>query len=182
MSTDPFVAAVLDDAPRQEPNLAPGVRMPPAHAWRADRPGDLADGQPRGLLLGSPGPNVGYALSLVHRVRGRLQLAPHEQLENALAVVGEVAMKRAASYGRAPVSADVECAALALGYLGDAPEEFRAWRAAVVDDAAHDYGVRRALCDAVPLDALRLVPSALELRSMEVREQVRSGLADVDAH
>ena len=35
---------------------------------------------------------------------------PHEHLDDAEAVVGAVAMKRAASYGRAPVTADVECA------------------------------------------------------------------------
>jgi hypothetical protein len=37
---NPFVAPTLEDAPRQEPNLAPGVRMPAAKSWRADRPGD----------------------------------------------------------------------------------------------------------------------------------------------
>ena len=48
MPTDPFVPPNLDDEPRQEPNLAPGVHMPPAKSWRADRPGDLEAGQPTG--------------------------------------------------------------------------------------------------------------------------------------
>ena len=64
MPTDPFVAPTLDDAPRQQPNLAPGVRYPPAKRWYADRPGDLEAGQPTGEFLGRPGPNVGYALTL----------------------------------------------------------------------------------------------------------------------
>jgi len=173
MPTDPFVAPALDDAPRQVQNLAPGVRMPPARAWRADRPGDLHGGQPTGELLGSPGPNVGYALTLVERARDRIALAPHEHLADAEAAVGELAMKRAASYGRAPVMADVECAMLVLGYQGGVDPDFAAWRTAAVHDAAHEYPRRRAICDAVDLDALRLVPSALERRVAEVRVHLR---------
>ena len=37
----------------------PGSHMPPSGSWRADRPGDLGAIQPKGALLGSPGPNVG---------------------------------------------------------------------------------------------------------------------------
>ena len=48
MPTDPFVAPTVDEEPRQEPNLAPGVQMPPSKAWRADRPADLTGGQPAG--------------------------------------------------------------------------------------------------------------------------------------
>jgi hypothetical protein len=158
VATDPFVAPELDDLPRQLPNLAPGVRIPPARSWHADRPGDLEAGQPTGALLGRPGPNVGYALSLVARVRDQLALAPHESLDDAVAVVSELAMKRAASFGRAPVLHDVEGAAKLLGYLGDADPEFAAWRAQVVHGADHDYGVRRAVVDAVPDAVLRLPP------------------------
>ena len=75
MPTDPFVAPTVDEEPRQEPNLAPGVQMPPAHAWRADRPGDLVGGQPEGALFGSPGPNIGYALTLAERMRDRLVIS-----------------------------------------------------------------------------------------------------------
>ena len=60
--TDPYVPTQRDGEPRQEPNFAPGVHMPPAKAWRADRPGDLGAIQPKGAFLGSPGPNVGFAL------------------------------------------------------------------------------------------------------------------------
>ena len=55
MPTDPFVPSNLDDVPRQEPNLAPGVHMPPAKSWRADRPGDLEAGQPTGAPPRTPG-------------------------------------------------------------------------------------------------------------------------------
>src|SRR5438270_6939806 len=102
MPTDPFVSPELEDQPRQEPNLAPGVHLPAANAWKADRPGDLVAGQPTGDLLGRPGPNVGYAVLLVERLRDSVELAPHEHLDDALAVVAELAMKRAASFGRGP--------------------------------------------------------------------------------
>ena len=175
MSTDPFVAPDLDEAPRQEQNVAPGVTLPAAVAWHPGRPGDeVAIGQPHGLLLGSPGPNVGYALALVHRASDRFALAPHEHTEDAAAVVGDLGMRRAASYGRAPVMPDIECAMLAFGYQGGCAPDFAEWRATVVEGAAHEYARRRELCDAVPLDALRLAPSALSSRVEDVRHEVRA--------
>ncbi len=173
MSAEPFVATTLDGAPRQEQNLAPGVHYPPARSWRADRPGDLPGGQPTGELLGSPGPNIGYALSLIARARDRMALAPHEHFEDAAAVVGELAMKRAASYGRAPVMADVECAMLTLGYQGGVDPDFAKWRVHAVDGAHENYPRRRALCDAADLDALRLAPAALSPRTPEIRATLR---------
>jgi hypothetical protein len=170
MATDPYVATTLDGAPREEQNLAPGVHYPPARPWHADRPGDLRGQQPTGELLGSPGPNIGYALSLIARARDRMALAPHEHVEDAVAVVGEMAMKRAASYGRAPVMTDVECAMLILGYQGGVDPAFAKWRVHAVEGAHEDYPRRRALCDAVDLDALRLAPTALAPRATEIRE------------
>lgn len=174
MPTDPFVEPGLDDLPRQQRNLAPGVHLPPARAWTPDRPGDeVALGQPRGDLLGSPGPNIGYALTLAARIESQLALAPHEHRADALAVVAELAMKRAASYGRAPVGPDLECAALVLGYLGGCPPELAKWRAVVVEGAHHSYERRRAVCDAVDVDVIRLAPSALSSRLAAVRDEVR---------
>jgi hypothetical protein len=158
MPTDPFVATELEDRPRQEPNLAPGVHLPAAHGWKADRPGDLVAGQPTGDLLGRPGPNVGYAVMLAGRLRDAVQLAPHEHLADALAVIAEVAMKRSASFGRAPTMPDVEVAATLLGYKGDVDDAFAAWRAEMLHGADHEYGVRRAFVDAVPDAVLRLPP------------------------
>jgi hypothetical protein len=170
MPTDPFVADRLDDEPRQLPNLSPGVTLPPARGWRADRPGDLVDGiQPRGALLGSPGPNIGYALLLTRRVAETFVRSPVEHGEDVEAVVAALAMKRAASFGRAPVAADIECAALVLGYTGSPSAEFVELRAEAVDDAHHDYEAVRTICDAVPLEMLRLAPSALAARAGEVQ-------------
>ena len=159
MPTDPFVSPELTDLPRQETNLAPGVHLPAAKGWRADRPGDLVAGQPTGTLLGRPGPNVGYALTLADRLRDAVTLAPHESAaRRARRSIAELGMKRAASFGRAPTMADVEVAATLLGYLGEVDADFAAWRATTVHGADHEYGVRRAIVDAVPDAVLRLPP------------------------
>ena len=182
MAADPFVAPELDDRPRQAQNLAPGVSMPPARPWVADRPGDLAFfGQPRGPLVGFPGPNIGYALHLAARLAPRLALAPGERLDDAVAVVSELAMKRAASYGRAPVLPDLEATASLLGYLGGCDPDDAVWRAHAVAGAGHDYPVRRAICDAVDLDILRLAPPVLSGRVLDVRAQVRAAWHPGDA-
>ena len=176
MPTDPFVAPELDDRPRQETNLAPGVHLPAAHTWKADRPGDLVAGQPTGDLLGRPGPNVGYAVTLTARRRDSVRLAPHEHLADALAVIAELAMKRAASYGRAPTMPDVDAAASLLGYQGECGDAFAAWRRDAVHGADHDYGVRRALVDAVPDAVLRLPPKVPALLD-EFRGELQQSLS-----
>ena len=156
MPTDPFVYGGTQEAPRNEPTLPPGVVLPPSREWRADRPGDLVDGvQPVGDLFGSPGPNVGFALRLVHRASGDFVLAPTEHREDAEAAVAAVAMKRASSFGRAPIRADVDRAAALLGYRGGADADFVAWRVGAVAGAHHEYGATRAVADAVPIDELR---------------------------
>jgi hypothetical protein len=168
--TDPFVPATLDGEPRQEPNLAPGSHMPPSRSWRADRPGDLGALQPKGALLGSPGPNVGYALTLANRARDRLRLEPHESGEDAVAVIAALGMKRAATFGRAPTINDVDFAMELLGYLGDATDDVKAWRPDVVREAGHDYVVRRAVVDTVSASLLRLPISELPEHLAAVRE------------
>jgi hypothetical protein len=159
--TDPFVAPDLDDRPRQQQNLPPGLGYPPARSWRANRPGDVDVSQPGGTLRGRPGPNVGYAYTLAERARDRFKLGPHEHLDDAISVAAEIAMKRAAAFGRAPVIGDVELAMALLGYDGSADDAFAEWRARVVHGAAHDYPTRRALVDAVPDSLLARVGSTL---------------------
>ncbi len=169
MPTDPYVPQRLEDEPRQLPNLAPGVVIPPAESWRAQRPGDLAAGQPDGVLLGRPGPNIGYALTLVNRWRDRFRLAPLEHEDDAAAVVAEIAMKRAALFGRAPVATDVEVAMDLLGYADELPPDVAQRRAHVVHGAGHDYYRRRAIVDRIPDDVLKLAPTQLAARIGEIR-------------
>ncbi len=173
MPTDPFVTARLDGRPRQQQNFAPGVHMPAAQAWRADRPGD--GGTADGPLAGTPGPNVGFALALARRARDRFRLEPGEHSGDAVAVVAELAMKRGASLGRAPSKLDVDFAIELLGYAGAAPEDVRRWRPRLVRGAAHDYVVRRAIADTVSASLLRLPLSELPDQLAAVREALEQG-------
>jgi hypothetical protein len=179
--TDPYVPTTIDELPRQEPNLAPGVHIPPARGWRADRPGDLGAIQPRGAFLGSPGPNVGYALTLAERARERMRLEPGEHAEDATAVVAELAMKRAATFGRGPTVNDVDFALELLGYLGDAPDDVKAWRPDVVRAAAHEYAVRRAVVDTVSTGLLRLPITELPEHLAIVREAMARAAEEAEA-
>ena len=153
MPTDPFVPSDPSARPRQQQNLPPGVALPPANDWRSDRPGDLGPDQPEGALFGRPGPNVGYAYTLAQRAKDRLRLGPYEHAHDVVAVVAEVAGKRAALFGRAPVIGDIDLAIAVLGYDGNASEPFVKARSTLVHEAGHEYRRRRALVDAVP-DAL----------------------------
>jgi hypothetical protein len=157
--TDPFVPPDPSSRPRQQQNLPPGVALPPANQWKADRPGDLGAAQPVGTLLGNPGPNVGFAYTLVERAKDRFRLAPTEHLDDATAVVAEIAARRAASFGRAPVIGDIELAMGLLGYDGSADDAFVETRAHLVHEAGHSYSRRRKVVDAVPEDVLRKKPA-----------------------
>ncbi len=164
--TDPFVAPDPSARPRQQQNLPPGVAYPPANDWRSDRPGDLGPGQPDGALLGRPGPNVGYAYTLAQRAKDRLRLGPFEHAHDAIAVVAEVAGKRASLFGRAPVIGDIDVAISVLGFDGSASDDFVKARSALVHEAGHEYRRRRALVDAVPDALLReRSPQAAEIES-----------------
>ena len=127
--------------------------------------------------MGRPGPNVGYAYTLAARTASRLRLSSHEHADDVVAVLAEIAGKRAARFGRAPVIGDVDVAVELLGYVGTADEEFVELRTRLVHDAAHDYTRRRELVDAVPEELLRLRGSALAERVGEWRAQVRLDLS-----
>jgi hypothetical protein len=160
--TDPFVPPDPSARPRQQQNLPPGVALPPARSWKATRPGDLAPGWVEGPLLGRPGPNVGYSYTLAERAADRLRLNPNEHAHDAIAVIAEIAGKRATLFGRAPVIGDIDAAFTLLGYDGSADAEFAETRAHLVHDAAHDYPRRRTIVDSVPDDLLRRRSSELK--------------------
>ena len=133
--------------------------------WMADRPGELAGGQPEGSGLGVPGPDQGYALRLARRFEDRLALAPGEHAEDALAGCVAVALKRAAAFGRAPVSADVEVALRLFGFLSPTPGEAQVARRRELFAGVghpHHYGEVRRLVDLVPETVLRLSPAEVE--------------------
>lgn len=153
MAVDPYVPTSMEDSPPG------GERVPPPRGWRGGRPGDLVAGRPEGKLLGSPGPDAGYAWNLVQSLRDAVVLGPNEHLDDALAAGVALAMRRAALFGRAPVRGDLEVGLGLLGYLGDASDELVTWRKDVGRGAAHDYAAERAVVDAIRDAALRLTPS-----------------------
>lgn len=168
MAVDPHVKPRLVDRPRS------GTPMPPARGFRAERPGDVVrTGQPRGPLLGSPGPDLGYALLLAERFRDRIELAPHEDADDAFAVATGIAMRRCSVFGRAPILPDVELGFTLLGYLGGAPDELVEWRRRHVHGAGHEYTEQRSVVDAVTEEALRLRPSEARQRLASWRDLIR---------
>jgi hypothetical protein len=137
----------------------------PAHVpdgWRSDRPADLAGaGQPKGKLLGSQGPDQGYALVLANRMRDRLQLQAGEDADDAIAACLAIALRRASLYGRAPVIHDLTIAFTMWGWLdASPPADLVSTRKQVFAEVAshHHYAERRAIADAVSEETLRMTP------------------------
>src|SRR5207249_2965431 len=96
------------------------------------------------------------------RFHHHLQVAAPETEHDAVALGAAMAMKRAASFGRAPVTPDLQVAFTLLGYLGGAPAELVEWRRhAVAGVGHHDYARLRALVDAVSTETLRHKPEEL---------------------
>ena len=121
MPTDPFVPSELDDRPRQQQNLAPGVHMPPAHGV-AGRPARRPRRRPAhaATLLGTPGPERRATRSTL---AGRLTRPRSGSSRTSTPTTRSRSspswrMKRAASFGRAPTMPDVDVAVELLGYAG----------------------------------------------------------------
>lgn len=117
--------------------------------------------QPQGSGLGRIGPDQGYAYRLAAQFD--LHLAGvHRQ--DAVAGCVEVATKRAALFGRAPVIHDMEAAFTVFGFLDEeADDELvkarRPWFTEL--HHPHQYHHRRRLADMVSDDVLRQAPEAV---------------------
>ena len=167
--------------PRQT-DTAKYYESPPRRgdSWRAERPGDLADGQPKGAGLGRQGPDQGYALKLVRQFEDRVVLRDGERWEDASAGCVLVALKRASMFGRAPVIHDLEIAFRIFGYLDDpADDDLVALRADAFDrvDNPHHYLEARRIIDSVPEDTLRQNPKQVAA----AHDRDWSALIDTDA-
>ncbi len=157
MSAPKFVPVATTGAFRD------GEHLPPALAWNADRPAELAGAQPRGDKLGSPGPGQGYALKLANRFHGKLVLSEGEHEHDVILGCLGVANKRASLFGRSPVIHDVEVAFRIFGFLGgDVPSDLRAYRRPLFEAAGHHYEVQRQIADLVPEETLRMDPQAIQ--------------------
>lgn len=152
------------------PAVKPRVYESPEHVpdeWTADRPADLEGPQPTGPLLGTPGPDQGYALKLARRFEDRIHLQDGEDLHDVVHGCVAVALKRASIFGRAPVIHDLDIAFTMWGYLDEQPaEELVVMRRPLFAGVSspHHYWDQRAIVDRVPEEALRLPPKALKER------------------
>ena len=128
--------------------------------WLADRPADLAVGQPRAAGYGNQGPDQGYVLKLCRQFEGTLVLAEREHEVDALAGCRNVALKRASIFGRAPVIHDVRLALTVWGYLAEAPDDLVQIRRPLFEEISnpHHYREQRRVVDVVPESTLRLTP------------------------
>ncbi len=166
MGQEPNIPLRMEDLPRPTPH------PDPARRWSPGRPGELhgPDDVPWGGMFGTPGPDTGYVLRLIHEAD--LELAPGEDARDAEVALAAVAAARASHFGRAPVAGDVEVARLLLGYAGDLPEavraDFAAKRPAWVANLSHRPDQERRLVAAVPVD---LLTAAVE----DVRGRVTGG-------
>lgn len=150
MAAPEYVPSTLAERPRT------GLKLPAAEEWTAHRPSDLGPRQPVGPSLGQPGPDQGYALLLARRFGDKLVLEEGEHAEDAVAGCLGIALRRAASFGRAPVIHDLEVAFRIWGFLGDAPPELVALRRHLFQASSHHYWEQRHIVDMVPEDTLRL--------------------------
>ncbi len=127
--------------------------------WTATRPSELSGKrQPAGAFLGTPGPDQGFALKLARRFEDRLVLLPGEQAADAISGCTAVAMRRAASYGRAPVIHDLTWAFTLWGFLVGAPSDLAEAREPLFRSASHHYQAQRTIADCVFESTLRMTP------------------------
>ena len=164
MAAPDYVPVPLSEQPRES------LRLPPPRRWMADRPADLQRGQPVGPKLGTPGPDQGYLLKLAERFTDRVQVAEGEHAEDAIAACVAVALRRAALFGRAPVSHDLEMALTLWGFLGGAPDDLVEFRHRLFAGAAHHYWDQRAVTDLVPDETLKLTPAKVAERLSDWRQ------------
>ena len=173
MPTDPFVSPELDDLPRQEPNLAPGVHLPAAAGWRG-RPARRS--RRRAAHRHAARPARAQRRLRRHARRSacatRSRSRPTSRPTTRSRSIAELAMKRAASFGRAPMHGRRRDRGVAARLPGRRRPRVRAVAAGAVHGADHEYGVRRAIVDAVPDAVLRMppqVPALLEEFRAELR-------------
>jgi hypothetical protein len=165
VSQPSFVPIVESDQVREAYRLqVPGI-------WTQSRPsevrGPVRTGGPR---LGKPGPDQGFALKLARRFEHRLVLAAGDSREDVIAGCTAVAMRRCATFGRAPAVYDLEFGFTLWGFLGGAPADLVEARGPLFRSAAHHYLAQRAIADCVVEGALRLTPDAVADRLGQWRE------------
>jgi len=163
----PNIELEMADLPR--PTEHPGAprRWSPTRVAELGRPADV----PRGGRFGTPGPDAGYALTLL--AARDIPTVPGESRRDAIAAVAALMTARASAFGRAPVIGDAEGAEMILGYRDGAPEDLVDARTAAVAGLAHHPARSGTLVAATDTGALT---SSLD----RLLERVASGETLID--
>ena len=133
--------------------------------WVPNRPGEIDGPQPNGTMLGTQGPDQGYALVLARRLVPKVHLQPGEKLDDAVRGSLGIALRRASLFSRAPVVHDLTIAFTIWGWFDPSPPaELVERRRALfegVGNVVHHYTEARAIVDLVPEDTLRATPEGV---------------------
>ena len=89
--------------------------------WTPTRPGEIEGFQPEGPRLGAQGPDQGYALRIASTLRPKVQVAPGENVDDAIVGCLGVALRRASLFSRAPVVHDLTIAFTIWGFYDSSP-------------------------------------------------------------
>ncbi len=131
-------------------------------AWSPDKPGIVDGLQPQGDLLGSQGPDQGFALTIANLLVPDLYLQPGETANDAVRGCLGIALRRASLLSRAPVVHDVRLAFTIWGFFEpDPPDELVARRRELFEGVGivnHHYAEARRISDLVPEATLKLTP------------------------
>jgi hypothetical protein len=150
MTQPKFTPVLIEDEVRRATKLAP------PRPWSPHRPSEFRPGpRPSGGASGAPGPDQGYALGLAERLRPRIVVGEGERVDDAIAAALAIGLRRAAIFGRAPVSADLEFALGALGFLSEVDAATATRRQKLISGLSHDYFRQRRLADVCDETALR---------------------------
>ncbi len=130
--------------------------------WSPYRTGELRfnkkPGQPRGKWLGSPGPDLGYALKLAEHLEHHIKLGKDESLHDAIDGIVVVAMKRSSYFGRAPMIGDIKFAINICGFSADLSGDKAKRRQELFASIGHSYDKKRRLASLINEDLLQLSP------------------------
>lgn len=145
--------------------VRPSAILPAPRSWYLGRPGEQTGLEPPiGQRFGTTGPDTGYGLKLARRLEPRLKLQADDHLEDVIAGGFASGAKRAAHFGRAPSTYDMEWAFGLWGFLAGAPKDLIKWRRRLFRGAAEHYWDQREIVDAIRPEALALSPAQVTER------------------
>lgn len=144
------------------PTQLDGTRLeapvPPPRRWTATRPAEIVGMQPDGPMLGTPGPDAGYAFLLFERLRKRLVPVSGENPADIKIAITATALRRASHFGRGPTNGDLEWATSYWGMFepdSSPPSGLDQHdRAALFAGCAHDFTLQRRIAQHAADDSL----------------------------